>query len=165
MIVIRLLLTSLSIWGLNSCIPNNKDLKSLTNQVVAAQDLQFSDTYSIKPLPIHSPFKLSTHLGRNIFKPSFVKDSAQGRHQTLESIPLPKLKWVGLLQEGAKKWALIEQPNKHIVPISYGDYLGSNHARVEKITSKKILLEALITKDGKKKKVQIVLNMDSRSMG
>ena len=64
--------------------------------------------------------------------------------QPLEAFPLDALKFVGILKEGNQLWGLILNPEKKIVPIKIGDYMGQNYGQVIAIKNEEIKLQETI---------------------
>lgn len=64
--------------------------------------------------------------------------------QPLEAFPLDSLKWVGILNEEKKTWALIVAPNGIVYRVSMGDHMGQNQGAIINISSQGLELEERI---------------------
>ena len=79
--------------------------------------------------------------------------------QPLEFFPLDALKFVGILEEGPKVWALISQPGGAVSRVKPGEYMGQNYGQIMSIKESVIQLDETVKIDGKWKKKSIVINL------
>jgi type IV pilus assembly protein PilP len=99
----------------------------------------------IEPLPTFSPYQPFTYSAmtlRSPFeKPVPVDESAAKGGRTvvpdltrekefLERFNITALKMVGTIQKANKLWALIDNGERDVVPVSVGNYLGLNHGKI-----------------------------------
>lgn len=107
----------------------------------------------IEPLPTFSPYKSFTYSAmtlRSPFeKPTPVDDSAAKGGRTvvpdltrekefLERFNVTALKMVGTIQKAGKLWALIDNGERDVVPVTVGNYLGLNHGKIITTSSSQI---------------------------
>lgn len=90
-------------------------------------------------------FKLTKQdLGLNPFKSERAVEDEFDLGKTgkvLNAFPLSTLKFVGTLEEGRKKWALIKQPDGQIRQVSKGDFMGREQGLVVLIQSDAIQIK------------------------
>lgn len=99
----------------------------------------------IEPLPTFSPYQPFTYSAmtlRSPFeKPVPVDESAAKGGRTvvpdltrekefLERFNITALKMVGTIEKANKLWALIDNGERDVVPVSVGNYLGLNHGKI-----------------------------------
>lgn len=72
------------------------------------------------------------------------RPSEQRRRESLESYPLDALKMVGILQQRATSWALIQDPEGTIHRVQPGNYAGQNHGKITGISENEINLVELV---------------------
>ncbi|MCF6767636.1 pilus assembly protein PilP [Thiotrichales bacterium 19S11-10] len=79
----------------------------------------------------------------------------------LEKHALERLKLVGVINQGKKRWALIEiTDTKRVYKVTDGDFIGNQFGQVKNITAKKInITEQIKTAQGKWKERQIDLKL------
>lgn len=110
---------------------------------------------SIEPIPkFDQPPKFSYPENQNRRSPFKPLESAQSKDskapdldrpkQPLEAFPLDGLKFVGMVQIGNVRWALISQPNGKITRVKPGDYMGKDYGQIQLINSDNIRLEETI---------------------
>jgi type IV pilus assembly protein PilP len=91
---------------------------------------------------------------RNPFVPkalSFIPNNKRVK-EPLESYPLDDLKFVGVIKEGQRTWALIQEPNGFIFRVHIGNYIGQNFGKIIDIKEKMIKLEETVKISNKWKK-------------
>lgn len=79
--------------------------------------------------------------------------------QLLESYPLDALKFVGIIEQGPKVWALISQPGGEVTKVTLGSYMGQNFGRIIRITPTALQLEETVKVSGKWQKKIAVFNL------
>lgn len=62
----------------------------------------------------------------------------------LETYPLARLKMKGVIGDGHLLWAIIASPEGKLVKIRDGHYLGLNHGKVRKVSSKTVEIEEIL---------------------
>ncbi|MCF6764374.1 pilus assembly protein PilP [Thiotrichales bacterium 19S3-7] len=79
----------------------------------------------------------------------------------LEKYSLGDLRLVGVINQGEKKWALIEiKASKMVYPITVGDYIGNRFGQVEAIDAKKIsIIEKIKSASGNFKEEKAELKL------
>lgn len=118
----------------------------------------------LKPLPKfiypeadsrRSPFKARVVASKmDTFAPNVKRQK-----QHLESFPLDALKFVGILEQGATRWALIKEPSGLVSRVRAGDYMGQNYGQVTRINAKLVQLDEAVRIGGKWEKKSIVMNL------
>jgi type IV pilus assembly protein PilP len=107
----------------------------------------------IEPLPTFTPYQPFTYSAmtlRSPFeKPVPIDESAAKGGRTvvpdftrekefLERFNITALKMVGTIQKANKLWALIDNGERDVVPVSVGNYLGLNHGKIISTSSSQI---------------------------
>lgn len=151
-------------WLLNGCSGDNSDLVKYINDIKARPALKIEPIPQFAPLPI---FKFPENDNRrNPFKPIdqkkrtdlYAPDQKRVK-QPLEAYTLDSLQFVGTLKEGNAIWALIRQPDKQIVRIRIGEYMGQNYGRVILIKNDLLKLEETIKNSGAWEKQITTINL------
>ena len=149
-----------------ACVGDNNDLVQFMNETKARK------ARPIEPIPKFAPLAFFTFPAhdnrRNPFKPieekkrieEFAPDQNR-KKEPLESFPLDALKFVGTLNEGFKVWALILQPDKQVVRIRVGEYMGQNYGRVQVIQNDLIKIEESIKNSGTWEKIVTKINLNT----
>ncbi len=80
--------------------------------------------------------------------------------EELERFPLDTLTMVGTLARGDLIWALVTTPDRTLFQVSVGNYLGTNHGRIMRITEEKIDLTELVSAGGtwRERRATLALN-------
>lgn len=115
----------------------------------------------IEPMPSFRPYEAFTYSAsrlRNPFEPPVedqrelllsgdksVKPDFNRPKEVLESFNLASLSMVGSFQKQGKFWALIQDGEANIHPISIGNYMGKNHGRVVAASPSEISLIEIVT--------------------
>lgn len=150
---------------LSSCSNDNQDLLKYIH------DIKSRPSRVVEPIPQFAPlatFKFPENDNRRSpFKPVDLKKrtdvdapDVKRKKGPLEVYPLDSLKFVGTLKEQNKVWALIRLPDKQIVRITVGEYMGQNYGRVLSITENSIKLEETTKISGEWEKKITVINLD-----
>ena len=149
----------------SSCTGDNSDLQSYINEVKSRTGIPIEPIPKFSPLPVfrfpendnrRSPFKPVEHQKADQYAP----DQKRVR-QPLEGYPLDALKFVGILQEDNILWALIKNPEKKIVPVKVGNYMGLNYGRIMSIKNNELKLEETVKDTGSWTKRITTLHYDS----
>lgn len=76
----------------------------------------------------------------NVIDESLINDQKNQKFLTpLEKYSLDDLRLVGVINQGEKRWALIEiKTSKMVYPVSVGDYIGNRYGKIEAIDTKKV---------------------------
>lgn len=148
-----------------SCDGDNSDLVNYINDVKSRPGPPIEPIPKFAPLPV---FRFPEEDNRRSpFKPVEAKKTDQFApdqkrvKQPLEAFPLDGLKFVGILKEGNQLWALIRDPEKKVVPVKVGNYMGLNYGRVISIKSTEIKLEETIKDSGKWEKRITIIHLDT----
>lgn len=100
--------------------------------------------------------------GRDLFKPVLVKDHFNTETNAIPSLAafsLNQLKFVGTLQRTTQIWALIERPDKQLVHVSIGEYIGKNNGQVVNITPKHVQIKDSVRQLEVEKKQIVILSL------
>jgi type IV pilus assembly protein PilP len=159
------LILSLVTVLITACSGDNSDLLRHINNVKSRPGSPIEPIPKFSPLPVFRFPENDTR--RSPFKPVEVKKTEQLApdqervKQPLEVYPLDALKFVGILKEGNQLWALIRNPDKKVVPVKIGNYMGQDFGRIISITNNVIKLEELIKKSGTWEKKITTINLDT----
>ena len=148
-----------------ACTGDNSDLSSYINDVKSRPVTPIEAIPKFAPLPI---FKFPENDDRRSpFKPVEVKKMDQYApdqkrlKQALEAYPLDGLKFVGILKQGNELWALILDPEKKVVPVKVGNYMGLNFGKIISIKSNEIKLEETTRNSGTWEKKITTIQLDA----
>ncbi len=73
--------------------------------------------------------------------------NSQRKREFLESFSLESLKMLGTIQYQQRQWGLLKSTDNQVHRVKVGDYVGSNHGKIIKITTEYIQLLELIPND------------------
>lgn len=124
----------------------------------------------IAPIPVFEPLEKFSYPEneerRNPFKPIAIENQSDVAapninrpKQPLEAFALDSLKFVGVLELGRTKWALIRQSNGMVSRVRPGDYMGKHYGQVLKISNDTIDIEETVQVNGLWEKKKITMNM------
>jgi type IV pilus assembly protein PilP len=150
---------------ISACTGDNSDLMKYINDVKSRPGAPIEPIPKFAPLPVFRFPENDTR--RSPFKPAenkkidqFAPDQKRAR-QPLEFYPLDALKFVGILKQGNELWGLIKNPEKKIVPVQVGNYMGLNYGRIISIKNDEIKLEETIKDSGTWAKRSTTLHLDT----
>lgn len=144
---------------LAGCAEDKDDLQAYVQQVRAEVE---SD---IPPLPVMQPYESREYAAeelRDPFVPTVtaspepppdvaldngIAPDTERRKEALESYALSELQFVGTLEQ-ERRWALIRGPDSVIHRVQTGNYMGTNHGRIESITDTEIKLIEIVPEQG-----------------
>ena len=116
----------------------------------------------VEPIPEIRPFETFTYQAagrRSPFEPwrraavSIAELAGRGAgprpdpsrlKEPLEAFPLDKLKMVGTLAQGGRRWALVRAPDGLVYRVGVGNHLGQHHGRITHIGEERIELVELV---------------------
>lgn len=161
----KLFIITLS-FMISSCSGDNSDLTKYINDVKSRPGAPIEPIPKFAPLPF---FKFPENDNRRSpFKPveqkKRIDQSAPDQKrakQALEAYPLDSLKFVGILKQDNQLWALIRDPEKKVVPVKVGNYMGQNYGRIISIKNDEIKLEETIKNSGTWEKQITTLRLDT----
>jgi type IV pilus assembly protein PilP len=162
----NILIGFVTLFLLTSCTGDNSDLMNYIQEIKSRPGGAIEAIPKFAPLPV---FKFPENDSRRSpFKPAeakkitdeFAPDQNRPK-QPLEAYPLDALKFVGILQQGSQIWGLILQPDKKVVPIKVGSYMGQNYGRVLSIKNTEVKLEESVQDSGKWGKHITTLYLDT----
>jgi len=108
------------------------------------------DSFSFEPENRRDPFVLEHRNVTTTAAPvvhGIVPDPSRPK-EALERFPLDALAMVGTLAQGDTIRALIKTPDRTLFQVSVGNYLGTDHGRITRITEDKIELTELVSDGG-----------------
>ncbi len=76
---------------------------------------------------------------------SSIRPDMQRKQGLLETFPLDTLSMMGTITRKNNTWALIQTPDKKILRVKEGDYLGQNFGRITEVQENRIMLTEIIT--------------------
>lgn len=109
---------------------------------------------AIEPLPTIRPYQPYTYVAfefRNPFSPPITKrrlgpggpDMSRPK-EPLEAYTLESLRMVGSLSMDGEMWALVLDPKSIVHRVKEGNYVGTQHGRIEKVTEQQIYIGEMI---------------------
>ncbi len=147
-----------------ACTGDNSDLVNYINDIKSRPGAPIEAIPKFAPLPVFI-FPENDNR-RSPFKPAEVKKTDQYApdqkrvKQPLEAFPLDGLKFVGVLKQGNQLWALIRDPEKKVVPVKVGTYMGLNYGHIISIKNNEIKLEETLKNSGTWEKHITTINLD-----
>ena len=152
------------IISLSACAGDKSDLIQYINNIKSRPGTPIEPLPKFLPLPVfkfpeHDP-RRSPFKSMEIKKEQFAPDQKR-KKQPLEAYPLDALKFVGTLKEQDQLWALITDPEKKVVPVKVGNYMGHNFGRIISIKSNEIKLEEIIKNSGTWEKKITIIHLDT----
>ena len=149
---------------LNACSNNNEDLILFINRV------KHQKTREIPPIPSFTLIPVFKRTGygnerspfMSVVQKKEVDLSPLNRNrpkEPLEAFHLNALKFVGTLRRGNQVWALIEKPNKEIMYVTSGNYMGQNYGRIVLISNDSLQLVEITKNSGKWEKHKTTIKL------
>ncbi|PVZ68276.1 pilus assembly protein PilP [Pelagibaculum spongiae] len=150
------LLLVLSILGLTGCEETN--LQGLEGWVGGVKSRQ---PEKVRPLPEVKPYEAFVYQAIDLRSPFInafqdvaetteitsdngIRPDAARVREVLEGYPLDTLSMVGVLRNDLGVWAIIRDKEGTVYRIARGNYLGTNHGRVDTIEQDRIELTEII---------------------
>ncbi len=93
--------------------------------------------------------------------------NSQRKREFLESFSLESLQMLGTIQYQQRQWGLLKSTDNEVHRVKVGDYVGSNHGKIIKITMEYIQLLELIPNDTgayKQRDNQIYLEYNTKNI-
>ncbi len=107
-----------------------------------------------------SPFKSRQSVANvDINRPDLARSK-----QPLELFPLDALKFVGTLEEGVRRWALIKTPQNIVLRATVGDYMGKNYGRVIAVDQNVLSIEERVLVEGAWEKRMLTFKLSPSSV-
>lgn len=154
-------------FGLTACSRN--DRQSDVSQYI--QKVRTAEPHAIEPIPAFEPLQqfsypedqerrspFQTKVSNPILQT--LAPDMQRQKQPLEAFPLDALKFVGVLEEGMRRWALIMAPQGGVVRVSVGDYMGENYGKVIAVKENSLMIEERILQEGNWTKRIVTFRLD-----
>ena len=138
-----------------ACTGDNSDLSSYINDVKSRPVAPIEAIPKFAPLPVY-PFKPV-----EVKKVDQYAPDQKRLKQALEAYPLDGLKFVGILKQSNELWALILDPEKKVVPVKVGNYMGLNFGKIISIKSNEIKLEETTRNSGTWEKKITTIQLDA----
>ena len=123
-------------------------------------EVEARDTRDIEPLPPFEqvePFAYQASTQRQPFEPPVKVTALEKRpdgvkvepnfnrvQQYLEQFPIGQLTMVGTLSQSASEYALIQDPEGGVHRVRRGDYIGTDHGRIQMISELEVRLVEIV---------------------
>ena len=123
-------------------------------------EVEARDTRDIEPLPPFEqvePFAYQASTQRQPFEPPVKVTALEKRPdgvkvepnfdrvpQYLEQFPIGQLTMVGTLSQSASEYALIQDPEGGVHRVKRGDYIGTDHGRIQMISELEVRLVEIV---------------------
>lgn len=117
---------------------SDKDMRSKVKPLPEVQ--------AFTPLPFNAdgnlidPFKSRKVTAKN----NGIQPDLERPRETLESFPLESLKFIGLIEKGKLRYALIRAPDSSVHQVALGNYLGQNLGMVVELTDNEIKIKEIV---------------------
>ncbi len=157
--MIKLIVSGLLLVSLAGCKQDKPNLQQFVSDVKARQQSE------IPPLPVIKPYQSFTYSASEMRDPftktvveqlpeavtkeneplpdNGIKPEKHRVKELLEAYSLSNLQLMGTLEQG-KLWALVRSPDGVIHRVSEGNYMGTNHGKILKITETELLLKEIV---------------------
>lgn len=67
------------------------------------------------------------------------------RHrEALESFPLDTLRFVGHLEMGGDRWAIVTAPDEMVHRVKVGNYIGTNFGKIVEVTESRLMIDEIV---------------------
>lgn len=108
------------------------------------------DTFVFEPADRRDPFALDRKSAEVVDAPgpTGLSPDPLRRKEELEQFPLDSLKMVGTLKQGDAMWALITTPDKILMHVRVGNYMGMNSGQITRITEEEVELIEIVSDGG-----------------
>lgn len=131
--------------------------------------------HPVEPVPVFKPLEQFTYPENKAQRSPFKAKQNQAilqvlqpdmtrQKQPLESYPLDTLKFVGTLEEGMKRWALIRSPNGQVVRVQVGDYMGQNYGKVIAVSENSLIIEERHLEEGTWVKHMVTFRLEALTL-
>lgn len=134
------------------------DLEEYVQQVMAREpgpidplpEIRQIDTFVYRPASERDPFVLDRQSTEETtaLTGGGIAPNPSRRKEELEQFPLESLAMVGTLTQEGTIWALISTPERILLHVRAGNYLGLNNGRITSITENQIKLTEIVSEDG-----------------
>ncbi len=174
----QLFRTSLIILGisLSACSTGTDDLDNWIEEVKSRPPEAIADLPEITPYQAFSYDATDKRdpFDNSILRPtldtqtvsSSIRPDTHRKQGLLETFPLDTLSMMGTIARKSNTWALIQTPDKKILRVKEGDYLGQNFGRITEVKENRVMLTEIIT-DGMgawtQRKASIAINQTDHS--
>jgi type IV pilus assembly protein PilP len=156
--LIKLIVTGLLMISLSGCQEDKPNLQQFVNEVKARQQSEIPALPEIKP---YKSFSYAASEMRDPFTRTVVEQLPEAvkpdeplpdngikpdKHRVkelLEAYSLGNLQLMGTLEQD-KLWALVRSPDGVIHRVTEGNYMGTNHGKILKITETELLLKEIV---------------------
>jgi type IV pilus assembly protein PilP len=135
-----------------SCSRSNQDL------IRYIKEIKQRKTGDIMPSPTYPSLASFKFPDKGKRRSPFIPTKLRPK-EPLEVFPLDSLKFVGVLKQGDKVWALIKKPNKEITWVKVGNYMGPNQGRILSIRDDLMQLIETTKSLGKWKRHKIIIEL------
>ncbi|RYY04835.1 MAG: pilus assembly protein PilP [Gammaproteobacteria bacterium] len=148
---------SVFIFVLSAC-SSSADQKDLRDFMAEAKRRPQGQIDPLPPFEVYQPFSYSAMTLRSPFdRPAAVEKETKGgrtvepdlnrEKEYLEGFNVASLNMVGTLSRGGKLWALIDDGQGKVTPVTIGNYMGKNYGKI--VSADKVQLEIMeIVADG-----------------
>ena len=139
---------------LSSC-SSSSDQKDLQDFMEETKRRPHGQIEPLPPFKPYQPFAYSAMTLRSPFeKPVIVDSSAKGgksvepdlnrEHEYLEGFNIGGLKMVGTLSKAGRLWALIDDGQGKVTPVTIGNYMGKNYGKIISASNSQLELMEIV---------------------
>lgn len=118
-------------------VPEFKSYESFAYGGEALRD-PFSSELKVESERVDEPFD------ENALPPIGPSPDKSRHKESLEVFPLDTIRYVGLLDRGEERWAIVVSPDQLIHKVKVDNYIGTNHGHITNITESSIELTELV---------------------
>lgn len=139
---------------LSSC-SSSSDQKDLQDFMAETKRRPHGQIEPLPPFKPYQPFAYSAMTLRSPFeKPVIVDTTVKGgktvepdlnrEHEYLEGFNIGSLKMVGTLTKGGRLWALIDDGQGKVTPVTIGNYMGKNYGKIISASNSQLELMEIV---------------------
>jgi len=139
---------------LSSC-SSSSDQKDLQDFMEETKRRPHGQIEPLPPFKPYQPFAYSAMTLRSPFeKPVIVDSSVKGgktvepdlnrEHEYLEGFNIGSLKMVGTLSKAGRLWALIDDGQGKVTPVTIGNYMGKNYGKIISASNSQLELMEIV---------------------
>ena len=154
--------------GLTACSQNDKQ-QEISRYIEQVRTLE---PHAIEPIPSFEPLQQFSYPEDQGARSPFLakvtdrtiqvlQPDVHRLKQPLEAFPLDALKFVGIFEEGVRRWGLIMQPGGQVVRVSVGDYMGQNYGKIIAVKDNSLMIEERVLQEGSWIKRRITFRLDT----
>lgn len=169
--VVALLMAISMMFMVTACTPHERK-NAVLEQI---RKIKAKPAFPVEPIPSFEPLEQfeypESESRRSPFKsrqtqqkPDANRPDMNRPKQPLEEFQLDALKFVGIIEEGPRRWALIQTPQGTVQRVKVGDYMGKNYGLVLQVENNALVIEERILQEGTWEKRMLTFKLSTSSV-